>query len=56
MIRERGKFILLSSIEMPTDIVLPFYYERAEIEQIFDFAKNDLDLVPLVLRSDSTRN
>ncbi|MDR2436959.1 MAG: transposase [Endomicrobium sp.] len=53
-LRERGIFILLSSIKMPTDKVLQFYYERADIEQIFDFAKNDLNLVPLRLHSEST--
>jgi transposase len=34
-------------IELPTDKILPFYHERQDIEQIFDFAKNDLDLLPL---------
>jgi transposase len=53
-LRKRGIFILLSSIEMPRDKIIPFYYERQDIEQIFDFAKNDLDLLPLRMHSEAT--
>jgi hypothetical protein len=53
-LRKRGIFILLTSIKMPTKKILPFYYERQDIEQIFDFAKNDLDLLPLRVHSEST--
>jgi hypothetical protein len=53
-LRKRGIFILLSSIKLPTDKILPFYYERQDIEQIFDFAKNDLDLLPLRVHSEAT--
>jgi transposase len=53
-LRRRGIFVLLSSIELPTDKILPFYYERQDIEQIFDFAKNDLDSLPLRTRSQAT--
>lgn len=53
-LRKRGIFILLSSIKLRTDRILPFYYERQGIEQIFDFAKNDLDLLPLRIHSEPT--
>jgi hypothetical protein len=53
-LRKKGIFILLSSIKLPTDKILPFYSERQEIEQIFDFAKNDLDLLPLRVHSETT--
>jgi hypothetical protein len=47
-LRKRGIFILISSMKLLKNEVLPFYHERQEdIEQIFDFAKNDLDLLPL---------
>ncbi|MDR3186701.1 MAG: transposase [Christensenellaceae bacterium] len=53
-LRRRGIFILLSSIKLPTDKILHFYYERQDIEQIFDFAKNDVDLLPLRVHSEAT--
>ncbi|MDR2386013.1 MAG: transposase [Deltaproteobacteria bacterium] len=53
-LRKRGIFILISSIELSKNEVLPFYYERQDIEQIFDFAKNDLDLLPLRTHSHET--
>jgi hypothetical protein len=53
-LRSRGIFVLLSSQQMPTKNILPYYYDRQDIEQIFDFAKNDLDLLPLRVHSEST--
>jgi hypothetical protein len=53
-LRKRGIFILLSSIKVPSNKILPLYYERQDIEQIFDFAKNDLDLLPLRIHSQAT--
>jgi hypothetical protein len=53
-LRKRGIFILLSSLDVPTKNILYLYYERPGIEQIFDFAKNDLDLVPLRVHSQAT--
>ncbi|MDR1583791.1 MAG: transposase, partial [Prevotellaceae bacterium] len=50
-LRKRGIFVLLSSIDLPTDKILPFYYERQEIEPFFDFSKNDIDLLPLRVHS-----
>jgi hypothetical protein len=53
-LRKRGIFILLSSIELEKNKILPFYYERQDIKQIFDFAKNGLDLLPLITQSQET--
>jgi hypothetical protein len=53
-LRKRGIFVLLSSLEIPTNEILPFYYKRQGIEQIFDFSKNDVDLLPLRTHSEET--
>ena len=42
-----GCFVLLSSDKLEIKEVLPLYYMRQRIEQIFDFAKNDVDLMPV---------
>jgi hypothetical protein len=39
---------------MPTNKILPFFYERAEIKPMFDFLKYDFDLLPLKKSSKST--
>ena len=44
---EMGFFVLLSSVKMDVKDVLPLYYMRQSIEQTFDYAKNDVDLLPL---------
>jgi transposase len=44
---EMGRFVLLSSEELDVQDVLPLYYLRQSIEQFFDYAKNDVDLLPL---------
>jgi hypothetical protein len=44
---EMGFFVLLSSVKMEVKDVLPLYYMRQNIEQTFDYAKNDVDLLPL---------
>jgi transposase len=46
-LRKRGIFALLSSLKMPTNEILSVYYERTRLEQIFDFAINELDALPL---------
>jgi hypothetical protein len=44
---ELGYFVLLSSEKLEVKEILPLYYMRQTIEQIFDFAKNDVNLLPL---------
>ena len=44
---EYGYFVLLSSDKLEIKEVLPLYYMRQTIEQIFDYAKNDVDLMPV---------
>jgi hypothetical protein len=42
-----GSFIMISSEEIDTKEVLPLYYARQQIEQVFDIAKNYADILPL---------
>jgi transposase len=46
-----GMFVMISSLELKTSEVLPFYYSRQTIEQIFDTSKNYARLLPLGVHS-----
>ena len=49
-----GIFIILSSIKLPNEQILPCYYSRQSVEQFFDSIKNDSDLLPLRSHSEKT--
>jgi len=49
-----GYFVLISSQDLRTEEVLPLYYMRQTIEQTFDYAKNDVDLLPLRSHNEDT--
>lgn len=51
---QAGVFMLISSKPIPSQEVLGAYYSRQSIEQIFGFAKDDLDLLPLRCHSENT--
>jgi hypothetical protein len=53
-LRRCGFFIILSTELIETSNLLPCYYSRQTIEQIFDYAKNDLDLLPLRIHNEET--
>jgi transposase len=42
-----GLFILISSIDLSMDEILPYYYERQSIEQLFDVLKNEVNVIPI---------
>jgi hypothetical protein len=44
---EMGLFILISSEKLDVKEVLPIYYKRQSIEQVFDISKNCAELLPL---------
>jgi hypothetical protein len=46
-IRNKGLFVLVSSDAVDTKEILPLYYTRQTIEQVFDIEKNNADLLPL---------
>lgn len=49
-----GVFILVSSRKMVKEKILPAYYMRQQIEQIFDIGKNYADMLPLRVQNEST--
>lgn len=49
-----GCFVMVSSEMLEVSEVLPLYYMRQSIEQTFDLAKNDVDLVPLRTHTEET--
>ena len=51
-LKKKGVFILLSSEDVETKDILPMYYTRQAIEQIFDVDKNNVDLLPLRVHSE----
>jgi hypothetical protein len=53
-LKQLGYFVLLSSEIIDEKEILPMYYMRQTIEQTFDLAKNDVDLVPLRTHKDET--
>ena len=46
-VQNMGVFMLISSEMMAISDVLPIYYQRQEIEQMFDVSKNHTELLPL---------
>jgi hypothetical protein len=53
-IQQQGIFILISSRRIALGKVLPLYYTRQQIEQIFDIGKNYADMLPLRVRTEET--
>jgi len=52
--KKAGIFTLISSKKIKAQEVLASYYIRQSIEQVFGFAKSDLDLLPIRCHSDKT--
>jgi hypothetical protein len=53
MVRQ-GIFILVSSRRIAKDKILPTYYTRQQIEQVFDIGKNYADMLPLRIQNENT--
>ena len=49
-----GLFILISSRPVAIDRILPLYYTRAQIEQVFDVCKHDTNMLPLRVHQEET--
>jgi len=49
-----GSFVIVSSQEMECKELLPLYYTRTQVEQVFDIAKNNADVVPLRIHGEET--
>ena len=52
--RGQGVFVLVSSRRIAPVNLLPLYYTRQQIEQVFDLGKNYADLLPLRVASEET--
>ena len=55
-IKNAGVFILLSRENIEEKEILPSYYERQSIEQIFGFAKHNNSALPLRVNSEQSIN
>ena len=51
-IKRLGAFAILASEEIPEDKLLPMYYTRQQVEQVFDISKNYADLLPIRVQSE----
>ena len=50
----QGVFVLVSSRPVAKEKILPTYYTRQQIEQVFDIGKNYADLLPLRVQNEDT--
>jgi hypothetical protein len=53
-IRSKGFFVLISSEKIEPEEIMPLYYTRQVVEQVFDIGKNNADLLPLRVHSEET--
>ena len=49
-----GVFIIISSDDIAIEEILPLYYTRQQIEQVFDLGKNNAGLLPLRVQNEDT--
>lgn len=54
MLRKKGIMMLVSSIDLKADEVVPLYYSRQVAEQLFKFSKDDLKLLPLRVHTEES--
>ena len=47
IVMKKGIMVLISSLSLPEEEVVPLYYSRQIVELLFRFSKDDLDLLPL---------
>ena len=51
-IKRLGAFAILTSEEITEEKLLPMYYTRQQVEQVFDITKNYADLLPIRVQSE----
>ena len=54
LMNKQGIFIIVSSRPIAKEKILPIYYTRQQVEQIFDIGKNYADMLPLRVQSEET--
>jgi hypothetical protein len=52
--KSKGLFVLISAKKIEIKDILPMYYTRQSIEQVFDIGKNNADLLPLRCHGEET--
>ena len=52
--KSKGTFVLISSEKIEPNEVMPLYYTRQVVEQVFDTSKNSTDLLPLRVHGEDT--
>ena len=52
--QNQGVFILVSSRRIAKNKILPIYYTRQQIEQIFDIGKNYAEMLPIRVQNEGT--
>lgn len=50
----KGKLVIISSVEIPTNEIIPLYYTRQSAENLFGVSKSFLDILPLRVHSIET--
>ena len=50
----KGKLIIISSVKIPPNEILPLYYTRQQAENLFGIAKSFLEILPLRIHSIET--
>jgi hypothetical protein len=49
-----GMFIIVTTIDISSEEVLPCFYSRQSVEQLFNYINNTIDTVPLSIHSEET--
>jgi len=49
-----GLFVIISSESLSASEVLPLYYTRQQVEQVFDVSKNNADILPVRVHNEDT--
>jgi transposase len=49
-----GLFVIVSSEHLPKSEILPLYYTRQQVEQVFDISKNNADILPIRVQNEDT--
>ncbi len=52
VVKQLGTFAILSSKELSEEELLPLYYTRQQVEQVFDISKNYADLLPIRIQNE----
>jgi len=53
-IQKQGVFVLISSRKIAASKILPLYYTRQQIEQVFDIGKNYAEMLPIRVHNEDT--